>query len=47
MSSDAQVAAMSKAELQEFIQQLLDLMMQMVEFMLSKLACASPNGSGS
>ncbi|XP_071535152.1 tRNA (32-2'-O)-methyltransferase regulator THADA-like isoform X2 [Panulirus ornatus] len=45
LSEDRGVASMSSEEIQEFIQKLTVMMVEMIEFMLSKLACASPNGS--
>ncbi|XP_069954857.1 tRNA (32-2'-O)-methyltransferase regulator THADA-like isoform X2 [Cherax quadricarinatus] len=41
----AQAIAVPFEDMQDILQRLTDLMVQMVEFMLSKLACVSPNGS--
>nr|XP_045582396.1 thyroid adenoma-associated protein homolog [Procambarus clarkii] len=40
-----QAEALPSKEMQHFVERLTNLMVQIVEFMLSKLACASPNGS--
>ncbi|ROT78520.1 Thyroid adenoma-associated protein-like protein [Penaeus vannamei] len=42
---DVLTTTMSKGEVLEFMTNLTDLLIDIIEYMLSKLACASPNGS--
>ncbi|XP_042881399.1 thyroid adenoma-associated protein homolog isoform X2 [Penaeus japonicus] len=42
---DALTTEMSKEDVQEFMTNLTDLLIDIIEYMLAKLACASPNGS--
>lgn len=43
---DVFTTTMLKDEVLEFMTNLTDLLINITEYMLSKLACASPNGSG-